>query len=290
MTDVADELLKQLAGKSSLATFIGTFIASASSGCQVDVGGGPIPAQLGTSYLPEINESVWVFFIDGDPFVMGSANTKPGRGTVVSTAGSLVTLTTDFGQVAVPYNNAVTPSAGQIMHLTWQGGGYADSVMSISPPPPTPPTPPTPQPIQHVDTFSAIDAGSYNSRWWTSQVRADNSDLGCWFYGSKIGDTLSAAAQVQAIQIYISAAQIQGNPPNFALHNYQSNPGGAPTLNGATAVAVSPGWVTLPTSFAAALQTGGGAAGVGVAHGGFNIFNSLASDGQSGALRITSVY
>jgi hypothetical protein len=38
------------------------------------------------------------------------------------------------------------------------------------------------------------------------------------------------------------------------------------------------------------LRNGGGSFGVGVDHGGYNIFPSLAQDGQSGALRITSVY
>jgi hypothetical protein len=267
-------------------------VSATPTGCTVDVGGGRVPAQFGSSYLPEVNEQVWIFFIDENPFLMGPAAAKAGSGTVVSVAGNLVTLNTSYGQVVVPFNSAVTPSAGQIMKLVWQEGGYAESVMSTSPQPPVAPAPPSPAgPTQHADNFVAQDAGSHNANgWWTNQVRADDSDLSAFWYGSKISDTIPSNAVITSIKIYISPVQIYGSAPNFGLHSDLSKPAGAPALGSIMAIPISAGWVTLPNSFATSLQAGGGAYGVGFAHGGFNILNSLAADGQSGKLLINSNY
>lgn len=300
MTAEDDELafLQGLIGKKSKVTLlVGTFVSASSSGCVVDVGNGRVPANFGSDYLPEVNESVWVEFIDnGLPFMRGPVGAKAGQGTVVSVASSLVTLDTDYGTVSCPYGGDA-PSAGQIMKITWRGGPFAMAVMSTSPAPNIAPPPPQAATGAHVDVFTALDAGSFNTRWWTAQVRADDSDIGAFFYGSKISDTLPAAANIQRVEVFVSAAQIYGSPPNFGVHANQTRPAGAPSITSATATAVSPGWVTIDnpvsgpnTGFGNALKAGGGSAGIGVAHGGLNVFRSLAEDGQSGALRITSVY
>ena len=291
MIDETTQILKLISERSKVTTLAGTFVSASATGCTVDVGGGRIPAQFGTSYLPEINEAVWVWFIDGNPFMMGPTAAKAGQGTVVSIASGLATLTTDFGTVIVPYAATLTPTAGQVMKLSWQGGGFGVAVMSVQPVALVAPGAPGSGATTHTDTFTAIDSGSHQSSgWWTAKVYASDTNLSAWFYGSKISDTIPAAAVISSIQVYISAQQIQGSAPNFALHAYQTKPGGAPTLTGATATGIAPGWITLPNSFATALKAGGGSSGVGVAHGGYNILNSLATDGQSGALKIVSTY
>lgn len=290
MIDETTQILTMLNKKSQITPLVGTFVSATSTGCVVDVGGGRIPARFGTSYLPEINESVLVIFIDGNPFLMGPALTKPGKGTVVSTASSLVTLSTVYGTVVVPYASTLTPTAGQVMKLSWQDGGFAHSVMSTSPVAAAAPSAPTAGATTHVDTFAAVDAGSYMSSWWTGQVYASDSNLGAWFYGSKIADTIPASAAISSVQVFVSAAQISGASPNFALHAYQSNPGGAPSFSSSTATPIAPGQVSLPNSFGDALKAGGASFGVGLNHGGYSILRSLAQDGQSGALTITSTY
>jgi hypothetical protein len=147
----------------------------------------------------------------------------------------------------------------------------------------------------HTTVFTALDAGSFgpgtSGRWWTPQVYASDSNLGAWFYGSKISDTIPATALTQRVELYVgSASQISGSAPNIAVHGYGSKPAGAPTLSTIAAVGIAPGWVTIPSSIGDALKAGGGAAGVGLNHGGYNILPSLTQDGMSGALRITSVY
>lgn len=287
----SDALLRVMGGRSKVKILQGTFVAATGGACTVDVAGSRIPAILGTSFVPEVNEAVFVWNVDEQFFVMGPIATKPDRGTVQSVSGGLVTLTTALGTtVTCPYAGT-TPSAGQIMKILWHGGPFA-MLMSTSPAGNTPPVAPGTPAVSHTDTFTAIDAGSYGSgRWWTSQVYASDSNLGAWFYGSKIADTIPSSAVISSIQVFIpGGSQIQGSAPNFALHPYGSNPGVSPSFSGATAVSVAPGWVALPASFATALKSGGGSAGIGVAHGGYNIFPSLAQDGMSGALQIVSTY
>lgn len=301
MTDLVATLSRLLDGKSSVTPLVGTFVSFDATGYQVDVGGGRIPAQLGSSYLPIVNENVWVWFVDGQlkpqVFVMGPTAPKPGSGTVISVASGLVTVSTTVGDFVMPYTSTLSPTAGQILNITWGGGwppsnGFATGVASTSPTGITPPSGPGGGATTHVDTFTAIDAGSYQSGngWWTGQVRAGDSNLGAWFYGTKMADTIPSTAAIGSVQIYVSPQQIAGAPPNFALHAHATKPGGAPSIPGSSAVAIAPGWVTLPSAFGVGLRAAGGAYGVGLNHGGNSILRSLAQDGQSGALRITSVY
>lgn len=291
MTGQEDLILALIKAKTKVTTDVGTFVAATATGCTVDVGGGRIPARLGSSYLPEVNETVNVWtFDDGTTFVMGPTVGKAPTGTVTAVASSLVTLSTVFGDVTAPYIGS-TPAAGQIMGLRWHGGPLALGVMSTSPAAPTPPDPPAESTSRHVDVFQALDAGSWNRfGWQQAQVWASDSYSGLWTYGSKIADTLPASADVAKVEIYLPVVSLYGNPPNFALHAYTKKPAGQPGYGTTVPLAVRPGWNTLPKSWGNALRSGGGSFGVGVNHGGKNIFRSLAQDGMSGALRITSTY
>lgn len=286
-----DVLIKIINAKTKLTPLVGTFVGATATGCTVDVGGGRIPARFGSSYLPEVNEPVNVWtFDDGTAFVMGPTVTKPPTGVVTSVGSSLLTLATDFGDVVTPFVGA-TPSAGQVMGLRWHGGPLAVGVVSTSPPAPTPPAPPTSSTSRHVDVFQALDAGSWNRYGWQqAQVWASDSYSGLWTYGSKVADTLPASANVSKVEIYLPVVSLYGNPPNLALHTYTKKPPGQPTYGATVPLAVRPGWNALPASWGNALRSGGGSFGVGVNHGGKNIFRSLAQDGMSGALRVTSTY
>lgn len=293
MTVQADLLLKLINEKTKVRSLVGTFVSAAQASCQIDVGGGRIPARLGSGYLPEVNEAVTVWVFDDDTaFVMGPTLTKAASGTVTSVSAGLVTLSTDFGDVVAPYFGG-TPAAGQVMGLRWHGGPQALGVLSTSPTPPTPPDPPSgdPSTSSHVDTFQTIDAGSFNRYGWLQQqVWASDSYFGAWFYGSKIADTIPTDAAISKVEIYLSIESLFGNAPNFGLHAYQSRPSGQPAYTSVQPLAPSPGWVQLPTGWGDALKDSGGQFGVGVNHGGKNIFRSRAQDGMSGALRITSTY
>lgn len=269
------------------------FVSADTTGAWVDVQGARVPAAMGTDFLPEVGEIVNVWNIGDRYLIMGPAAVKPDVGTVQSVTGGFVTLLTSIGTtVTCPYDgSAVTPSAGQQMKLMWRNGAFA-MLMSTSPPPVTPPPAPVAGASAHTDVFTTIDAGSYGSgRWWTGEVWASDSNLGAWWYGSKINDTIPSGAVIQKVEIFVpGGTQISGSNPNFALHGDQSKPGGAPGLTTVASPSIAPGWVSLPNSVGDALKAGGGSWGVGVNHGGYNIFPSRAQDGDTGKLRIQSVY
>ncbi|TFD74740.1 hypothetical protein [Cryobacterium fucosi] len=276
---------RALADVTKLTRMVGTFVSTDGVRAVVDVGGGRIPADM-AGYLPEINEPVWVLFIDGTALILGPTKMKPAEGTVTGPpSGNLVPISTVAGAMSVPYASGLTLSAGQVVKLgAWSGGGFVGAIMSTSPPPPLAPAPPSPGPVNQSAVFTAVDAGSYRSGWWTSQVWASDSNTGAWFYGSKIADTIPNGAAITAAAIYISATQITGWPPNIGYHSSAGKPGGNVSVGGASAVPVFNGWVNIPLSIVDYLKSNVG--GVGVASGGYSIFRSLGQDPSSGALRI----
>lgn len=285
MADFATQVKQALADATRAYRLPGVYVSTDGVRATVDVGGGRIPADF-CGYQPEVGEGVWVLFVDGTVTLLGPSQLKPGRGTVKTVpANNKVKVTTTAGEFNLPYSAGLSLSVGQKVKLGgWNDGGFVYSVMSTSPPANLPPEGPAPDGADHVVVFTAVDAGSYDTRWWTGQVWASDHNLGIWVFGTKIADTVPDTASILGIDIYISAAQLQGDPPNLAVHAHTVKPAGAPVLGAPAAVRVAPGWNALPTTFGDYLKATAG--GIGCAHGGYNIFNSLAADAQSGALRI----
>lgn len=295
MTTQAQQIAKMLGGKSKVATYVGAVQSVTATGFTIVINGqGVLTAYPGSEYLPAIGELVRVWFVDGVAFVMGPDTPNPAQGTVVSVASGLVTLNTALGPVVAPYTSTLSPTAGQVMQIVWGNGPFAVAVLSTTPGAPTPPSGSGGGAVTHSDKFTALSAGSYRSGsgWWTGQVWDSTTNEGLWFYGSKIADTIPAGASISRVQLFASMQQIQGAAPILGLHPYPSQPGGAPAsvTSGVSKAIGGNGWIDLPVAFGNALKSGGGQYGIGTNHGGYSIFSSLAQDGQSGALLITSTY
>ncbi len=287
--DPAKVIHKLLEGKAAVDMFQAIFVSTDGTTMTVAVNGSFFPAYPATPFRPQVNEPVWVMFVDGVAYMLGPTTPWPGTGTVDSVAGGRATLSTDAGMVTATYNTVDSLAAGQTVKIYWSDGPHVIGILASAPTPVTPPVNPGTTPTQHVDTFSAVDAGSWSSGsgWWQSQVWASDSTIGAWFYGTKIADTL-AGATVSRIQIYVDARQVYGSDPNFGTHDYASKPA-TPTISSATAIPVGgSGWFDLPLAFGTYLARTPG--GIGLAHGGYNKYASLAEDAQSGSLRITSTY
>jgi len=291
----ASVILEKINAKSRVTPLAGTFVSYDVDGVVVDVGDGRMAAALGSGYLPGPGESVLVWFVDGIPYVMGPSTPRPHSGTVTAVGSGLATLSTAVGVFGpMPYSGSA-PTVGQVMRIMWHGGPLA---IAATPPEGTaaPPAPGGGQAVSHVDTFAAIETGTWNTGGGdvagsklNAEVWASNTTIGFWFYGTKIPDTIPASAVIQRVQLYVAARQIYGGSPVFTVHDNPTGPGDL--LAGGTAVAVrNYDWIDLPVAIGNTLKRGGGGFGVGTRHGGYNIFKSLAADGQSGALRITSTY
>ncbi|MBF4574668.1 hypothetical protein [Frondihabitans sp. VKM Ac-2883] len=285
------QVLELLSGKSSIGTYIGTFVSTDGSSVIVDTGGGRIPVKPATDYRPEVGEAVVVLFIDGTPWYLGPSTTKPGTGSITDVTGGLATVSTDIGSVTATYGSGMTLSSGQTVKLLWSEGAHIVSVLTTTKPVTAPPDAPADVPGLHIDTFTALDAGSGSTAAWTGwtqpQVWAAPSSVGAWFYGSKITDTL-ADAVIQGVELFVATDQLAGIPV-LGLHDYAAKPTDPPVITDTTAVPVDDGtWVPLPLAFGEFLATNIG--GIGVLHGGPAKFKSLAQDPGSGRLRFTSIY
>ncbi|GAA4175735.1 hypothetical protein [Gryllotalpicola koreensis] len=282
--------------------------AVTSTGYMVIVGGSNIPV-FGMGYIATPGEQVRLLFINQATYLVGPASIYPTSGVVASVQTNTVTLSVTgapvpwadpSGTLTCAFVSATTPSVGQTMLILWSGGPTAFGYSGTAPSAPSGPSaPPAPAPSTHVDTFTAVSAGSYSQTygdWFNSEVWASSTCLGCWFYGTKIADTIpsSAANGSSKVELYLSVKQKQGSNPNLAIHNYTSRPGGAPSLTTVETFGITSGWFTVETGNShgifSSLKAGGNQRGLGMQHGGYNIFNSPTVDGLSGAIRITSTY
>lgn len=291
MDDVG-AILNAVGGKAKVTMWLASFVGLDGSFAMCDIANGDklgrVPAKVTTPYRPEINEQVFVAAIDGKYFLLGPSVPKPAQGTVTAVQSNTATVSTDQGTVTASVGVGMTLSAGQVVKLFWSDGAHVLAALTAAPTPVVPPPPPDAGSSTHIDVFTAVDAGTYqNGRWWQDQPWASQSTIGAWFYGSKIRDTIQGGS-VSRIQIYLPVVQRQFDPPNIGTHAYGGKVSN-PSVQNAAAVGVGgTGWYDLPVSFGQYLV--GNVGGIGLNHGGYNKFASLAADAQSGALRITSTY
>jgi hypothetical protein len=291
-SSTAKVVLDKVGAKSNVQVLPGTYQGLSGLQVMVSFGDGTVPADSAMEGLPLAGDPVWVMTIDGhSPLMLGPTRPQPGNGIVAAVDGNLATLTTALGDVVAPYPaGLLTPAdVGDTVKIMWGEGPFIIAVMSEAPVVIDPGAGDSPGGALVVREFRSVQAGSYRSGsgWWQPQVWASDNNKGIWGYGSQIPDTIPASAAPESIEIYISAAMISGDPPNFGVHGYGGTTGAPdPSYALLTPVAVAPGWISLPLSFANALKAGGGYVGVGVNGGGYSKFNSLSDDPDSGRIRI----
>ncbi|MFF2274219.1 hypothetical protein ACFVTX_18235 [Agromyces sp. NPDC058136] len=290
MTTEADVLLRLIGASSTVKPVAGTYQGLDGLRALVQFDGGRVPAHFMTAWMPVLGDTVWVVVIDGVAYLLGPSAPRPADGTVVSVSAGIATVSTEIGNVPATYTGTA-PSAGQQVKLLASGGFHIIGVKSTSPAPPPVVPGGGSGTAERTEVFYAVDAGSYQSRWWQDQVWASDGNWGAWFYGDKIWQTVPASAVGLSLEIYLPVVQLQGSPPRFGMHPWQQKAvSGTPTdgsYSGTTPIGVGgSGWAALPTSWIDSLKYGGGQNGVGLVHGGYNKFASLGADGQSGALRI----
>jgi len=287
---MSDVLLKLLAEKSRVIPRVGRYVGFDSGQALVDLGNERFPAAFTGGFVPQINDAVHVWSVDGVMFLIGPTVAKPGVGTVLTVSGSNANVSTDFGTFSMPFMGA-TPTSGDTVGISWSTSPWCGKLSSTPVTPVPPPDPGGGGSTVRTETFRAVDAGSTDrgsARWWQAQPWASNTTFGAWFYGTQIKDTIPAGATFVSLEMYASWQQRSGGAPRFALHNLFTK-SGLPTFGAYTEWAPGAGWQTPPMAAAwfAALKAGGASAGVGLNQGGFNKFSSLAQDGLSGALRIS---
>lgn len=224
----------------------------------------------------------------GDLVLTGPVAARATVGRVTAT-GSLTTVeypngsgvTADLRRI-----NAYTPAVNDIVLIDWTTDGGAVVGKLDAAPSTTPPAGPGTAPVKSYDvTFRANDSGAYQSGygWRTNDVWSSASNIGAWFYGSKIRDTIPDAAVITSAQIYLPLRERRGAAP-FGRHASETKPGGAVSFSATGALAAITGWVSIPTTLIDHLKANPG--GLGFDLGGRNIWNGTQLDKQSGAVRV----
>lgn len=226
---------------------------------------------------------------NGDLVLTGPTAPRAKVGRVTAT-GTLTTVEYPNGSgvtAQLQRNAAYTPAVNDLVLIEWESGGVIVGKIGAAPTnvTPDPPAPAAPKPI--TATFTAIDSGSYQAPWgWrTNDVWSSASNLGAWFYGSKIRDTIPDAATIQKAQIYLPLQQQLGSAP-FGRHGNATKPAGVVSFAALAEIGSDrSGWVSIPTSLIDHLKSNTG--GLGFNYGGYNVWRGRQSDGLSGAVRVT---
>lgn len=289
----ADKIAEQLAAVPELdASTIGVFAGSDGDQAVVNLDGNQLRVPALGAHWPIVGDGVRLLRVGKTYLLLGPVKQRATVGRVVTAGSPRCTVEYPPGSGVsdlMGYPTNVTPVVGDVVLIDWQGeaAGTVVAVVTAAAGQVTPvPPPPPPSGGSGRQTFTAIDSGSFQGRWWTNKVYASASNKSAFFYGSKVGDTLPNDAVIDAIAIYLTPERNSGNQPRIGTHGYQSNPGGQPVINNLMSLAKTSGWVPLPTSFGDQLKAGA-QWGVGFDGAGYAIFRGTQQDGQAGALDIS---
>lgn len=281
---LAAAVTRSLAELGPTEMIVGTFVTTNADGTvQIDFGQGEVTVLSAINYQPLPGIAVRCLRYKGGAILLGESNPIAILGTVTATGTPLLTVETSAGEKQLPYLVSYTPrTIGDIVVIF---GGYVlgepSAALGANY------TPETPAASSYSVDFRADDSGSYfGSSWWTNDVRCSDGNIGAWFYGSTIANTIPDAATITRVQIYINEYynQFPSSLATIGLHTLETK-SGAPTVTDTVTISAGSGWKDLPASFGDALKTGA-KKGAGTNEGGFHKFRSRAADADSGLLRI----
>lgn len=292
MVSAADQVAKAIESIPSIRVPIGTFVSANADGTvNVDFGNGPVVALTSSAVQPLPGDPVRCLQTDDATVMLGVAQQRSPYGQVTATGAVLLTVTTSLGSKQLPFLPSYTPrTVGDVVLIDWSGNGVV-----LGPPTQVPTgtyTPATPIVSGGPTTsrFKARLSGNYytlGSSWAAGDdVWCSDNNLGCWFYGSSIDDTIPDGATIESVRVKVNEFfnQFPTSLATIGVHNLTSKTG-APTITSAVTVSAGSGWKDLPNSFGNSLKTGA-KKGLGTNTGGYHKFRGRSSDSDSGLLEI----
>lgn len=284
--DEADKALaRRLQQMPALDMSVGTFVDASTDGqVRVDFGDGPVPILSAGLFEPLPGDNVRVLRTSAGTVLLGPSLPRSAIGEVTATGTPALTVETSAGSAQLPYVTTYSPMVGDLVLIDWGSGGVV--VGKVTAAPAGSYDPPAGTPTEFQVEFRAFDSGSYGfGRWWTPDVWVSISNIGCFFYRG-IADTIPDSAEILSVEIYLVEFynEFPTSLAEFGMHSLASKVG-VPSIDSATAVAAGSGWRTLPASFGDQLKTGA-RKGIGASVDGYHKFRSVASNAQSGMLRI----
>lgn len=279
-----EEALAAIPDQESL---VGVFVSADGPVATVNVGTTTVVARIAGQVAPIPGDPVRLERRDGQLLLLGQTNPRAVVGKVTATGSPKCTVEYPIGSgvtAQMQFNSAYAPAVNDIVLLDWTSGGTVVCKLSTTPAPEVPGTSGGGGAQRYEQVFTAIDSGSYRfGSWWTNEVWASDNNIGAWFYGSKIRDTIPDGASIQAASIYLPPRQVLYGPPNFGRHGLDSK-SGPPTISSIAPLEPRSGWVPIPLGHIDHLKANPG--GLGVEQGGYTIWHGTGRDGMSGALDI----
>lgn len=283
----SDELVaEQFARVPEQQSLVGTFVSQSGAVAQVVQGDSLLAVKSSAQGLIP-GDSVRLERRGGDLILLGPVRDRATTGRVTVTSPLTVEYPNGSGVTAtLTKNSSYSPVVNDVVLIDWSSGGSVVCKLDAVPTTTTPDTPATAAPKTFDVTFTALDSGAYQSGygWRTNDVWSSASNLGAWFYGSKIRDTIPDAATILTARIFLPLSQQLGAAP-FGRHASATRPGGAVSFSATSTLSSLTGWVSIPTTLIDHLKSNTG--GLGFDYGGYNIWRGTQKDGLSGAVRVT---
>lgn len=284
----ADRIARALADMEPSRWIVGTFVGPGTDGAVlVDFGEGSVSCSSAGFFEPLAGESVRCLQVGPVTVMIGPAAARTAIGTVTGTGSPTLTVLVGGVSYSLPYLlSYASPTINDVVLIDWSSGGVV--VGEVTAAPSSSYTPPAGAVTTYTADFRAKDSGSYQSGSWNKlDVWCSDTNIGAWFYGTVIGDTIPNGAEIISVQVYVPEFY-NAFPTSLAtigMHSLATK-AGAPTVTNAVTISKGTGWKTLPDSFGDSLKTGT-RKGLGTDHGGYHKFTSRSADADSGKLRIT---
>lgn len=270
-------------------SLVGTFVSQSGPVATVDCTGRRVSAKS-TTTVPVLPGDAVRLERRGSSLVMtGPTNPRAVKGRV-TVAGNPATVEYPSGSgvtETIPVANGLTVSVDDIVFIDWGSGGLVVTIIDSPVTPAEPEEPPAPAAKRYDQTFFAVDSGAYQSGfgWRTNDVWSSASNIGAWFYGSSIRDTIPDSAVIIEAYIYLPLVTDPYNAaPPFGRHGADTKPGGSLSFSDTSVLGGKSGWVGIPLGLIDHLKANPGGLGFGLAS--YTIWRGTQGDGQSGAVRV----
>lgn len=283
----AERVQAQLAGVTRTRSETAIFVKMDGRFALVNIGSSSVLVPCVGFYPPVAGMPVRVDWVNGSPSLTGPIRPLNPLGKITATGTPRATVTVDGVAYSLFYRAGYTPAVGDDVEVNWATAVIQGKITGVTTPEVVPEAPADPQPQPFELVVQAEASGRFNSggRWGNSDPWASNTTRGIWTYGDRIKDAIAGAATINYVDVYLPLVSELGNVA-IGIHEYGSLPTFFPTL--ADGLVLPPGqrggWLRMP-NWAGFLALGQRGVGVYAPGGGQTIWNGVATDSMSGALR-----
>jgi hypothetical protein len=290
----SEEVAKRLELIPDVKVLTAQFVSANADGTVlVDFGAGAVQIYSAGFYTPLPGAFVRTLRVNGLTLMLGPVQPRSAYGRVTATGTPKLTLLLPDGStVQLPYvvSAYTAPALDDDVLISWADGGVIVGKVTEVPLSnylPAPSGGGGSAGGSFSTEFVADASGSFQSgQWWRDDVWCSDGNIGAWFYGTAVADTIPDGAVIGSVALLVNETynEYPGSLATIGTHGLTSR-SGTPAIAGAHGIAAGSGWRALPVAYGNALKTGA-AFGLGTNHGGYHKFSARTADANSGRLRI----